>query len=208
MGSQLSYIRRSRSTQSLDKITLDENELRFLIASTKMSREQIIDFHENFLRDCPSGYLTKKEFVKMFKELYHNEDLNDKADKFCEYVFKAIDANSNNLIEFSDFIICFSTTTFGTLRDKIELAFKIYDLNSNKRIDKYELTKVLDALFLFTNLANRERKDSRTTKQQVDFLMKKLDKNRNHVIEYDEFYNGIIEDEYVRSILIDKMFNS
>ena len=67
---------------------LEENEIKLLLESTDMSRQQIEDFHENFLKDCPNGVITKKQFVKMFKQLHLNEAKKQKADKFVEYVFK------------------------------------------------------------------------------------------------------------------------
>ena len=42
--------------------------------------------------------------------------------------FRALDVDSNNVIEFTDFVVCFSITSFGNLNEKISLAFKIYDL--------------------------------------------------------------------------------
>lgn len=204
MGNKVS----TKTMFHLDKTVLGEDELRYLLQHTKMSREQIVDFHDDFLRDCPNGYLTKKEFIKMFKEMYQCDCANKKGDKFCEYVFKAIDENSNSLIEFTDFIICFSISSFGTLKEKIRLAFKIYDVNQDGLIDRVEFSKVIESLVDFTNDRQIDRKDNRSLKQTVDFLMKKLDKNRNHVIEFDEFMNGCLEDDYVRSILVDKMFNN
>ncbi len=58
------------------------------MASTNMDSEQIRDFHANFLQDCPTGVVTKKEFIKMFKQLHSNDNKKQKAEKFTEYVFK------------------------------------------------------------------------------------------------------------------------
>lgn len=70
--------------------SINEHEINLLLASTDMDREQIINFHVNFLQDCPSGVITKKEFTRMFKELHSNDAKKKKADKFAEYVFKWI----------------------------------------------------------------------------------------------------------------------
>ena len=52
------------------------------------SCEQIIDFYENFLKDCPNGYLTRKDFVELFKKLHPIDKNKQKAEKFSEYVFR------------------------------------------------------------------------------------------------------------------------
>ena len=42
----------------------------------------------------------------------------------------ALDSDSNNIVEFTDFVVCFSITSFGNLKEKIQLAFRIYDLST------------------------------------------------------------------------------
>lgn len=41
---------------------------------------------------------------------------------------RAFDSESKEAIDFTDFVVCFSITSFGDLKQKITLAFKIYDL--------------------------------------------------------------------------------
>ncbi len=74
--------------EPLSPCVLSENEIDLLLKSTDMTRDQIVDFHQNFLQDCPNGVITKKEFVRMFKQLHSNESRKEKAEKFTEYVFK------------------------------------------------------------------------------------------------------------------------
>ena len=38
-------------------------------------------------------------------------------------------------------------------------------------------------------------------------MIRLLDKNNNNVLEFDEFFDGCMNDEFVRNILIDPMFN-
>lgn len=71
-----------------NKQRLGDEAMQLLLASTDMNKDQIVEFHENFLNDCPSGVINKKEFVKMFNQLQKNEDKKTKAEKFTEYVFR------------------------------------------------------------------------------------------------------------------------
>ena len=84
MGSKIS----KGSSRSNLSTVLSENEINLLINSTKMNRQEITDFHENFLKDCPTGVITKTEFVKMFKQLHSNDGKKQKVEKFSEYVFR------------------------------------------------------------------------------------------------------------------------
>ena len=87
MGSKLSHGVRSSSRNNVST-SLSEDEIELLMTSTTMNHQEILDFHENFLKDCPSGVLTKIEFVKMFKQLHPSDSKKQKVDKFCEYVFR------------------------------------------------------------------------------------------------------------------------
>ena len=78
------------STQSSISSCLTEHEIKLLLESTTMSREQIIDFHHNFLKDCPNGVLKKKEFCRLFKELHNNDLKAQQVEKFAEYVFRYV----------------------------------------------------------------------------------------------------------------------
>lgn len=74
-------------------------------------------------------------------------------------------------------------------------------------IDKNELLKVLEALYDLTGVPDAERKGPLSPKAKVELMMKQLDLNGNNVLEFDEFFNGCMADEYVRKILIDPMYN-
>jgi hypothetical protein len=70
------------------KAELNKNEMQLLIKSTSFNEEQINDFYSSFIDDCPNGYLTKKDFTRIFKQLHPVEANKGKVDKYCEYVFK------------------------------------------------------------------------------------------------------------------------
>jgi Ca2+-binding EF-hand superfamily protein len=120
--------------------------------------------------------------------------------------FSAFDSDSNDSISFTDFVVCYSITSFGNLEQKITLAFKIYDIDKNNVIDKHEMLKVLETLFDLTGISEAERKE-KSPKKIVELIMKKLDKNGDNVIQIKEFVDGCIADEMICSVLIDPMFN-
>ncbi len=152
---------------------------------------------------------------------------NNLSDFIKNFNLSAFDTDSNNKIPFTDFVVCYSITSFGNLRDKIELAFKIYDLgkilfiililvhrfnlinnkDKNKVIDKNEMHKVIEALYDMTGVPENERKGDNSPKRKVEEMIHKLDKNFNNVLEFDEFLDGCLSDDYVRNILVDPMFN-
>jgi hypothetical protein len=69
------------------------------------------------------------------------------------------------------------------------------------------MLKVLEALYDLTGVPEQDRRGEHAPEFKVKYMINKLDKNMNNVLEFEEFFNGCIEDELVRKILIDPMFN-
>ncbi len=74
-------------------------------------------------------------------------------------------------------------------------------------IDKNEMTKVLEALYDLVGVPESERKGDMSPKKKVEEMMIKMDKNHDNVLQFDEFYDGCMNDDNVRTILINPMFN-
>lgn len=163
-----------------DPTILTEEEIKLLLENTKLNRAQINALHQNFLKECPSGKLTKKDFVKLFKEVHPSENKKEKADKFCEYVFKVIDRDSLGYISFNDFVLCFSLTSYGDFKQKCEFAFRLYDLDKDNKISKKEMTQVLVALYDLSGIT--DRKKDKAPAKKVDEIMRLI----NHQTEVKE----------------------
>lgn len=207
MGNRIANPLKKNSIFHIDKNGLSEQEIVYLLEHTKFSREQILEFHSNFLRDCPHGFLTKRQFLRIFKSLYQNETECDKSEKFCEHIFRALDVNSKNCIEFSEFVMYFYITSFGNQKEKIELAFKIYDINKDNIIEKSEFRRIFEALIDLTSNQNEKRPSTRQFEKQLDNLIKRLDKNGNRLIEFDEFVDACLQDPNTADLLVNKMFD-
>ena len=88
-----------------------------------------------------------------------------KADKFCSHVFKVksniicpdnhfvrkvilftkvFDTDSSGEIDFVEFLIAISITAQGDAKKKLELAFRMYDVDKNGRVDKKEMEKIIE----------------------------------------------------------------
>jgi Ca2+-binding EF-hand superfamily protein len=121
---------------------MDSAKLHALMVSTKMSREEILKWHAGFMIDCPSGRLSKKEFMKIYEELFPS----GRAKKFCELVFNVFDKEKLNTIDFGEFIIACSLTSRGKPKDNIAMAFEIYDSNNDATLQREEMKIILEAV--------------------------------------------------------------
>lgn len=111
-------------------VELDENAIKRLTKNTNYTPEQIRQWHEAFLRDCPSGKLVLRQFRELYKKFYPEYE----ADKYSDQVFRTFDTDNNGYIDFVEFLIAVNVNSNGDTRDKLGLAFDVYDINGNGQV--------------------------------------------------------------------------
>jgi neuronal calcium sensor 1 len=114
----------NRNEPNVDMSILTEEKIISLMENTSFKREEIVKWHEGFIRDCPKGQLNKKKFIEVYKVFYPH----GKADKFCSLVFKVFDCDNSGYIDFTELLIAISITAQGDACKKLTLAFKMVSL--------------------------------------------------------------------------------
>ncbi|CAF0886206.1 unnamed protein product, partial [Didymodactylos carnosus] len=154
-----------------DPTILSDDELKILLNCTGYTDEEILAWHAGFLKDCPSGKLDKKQFLNVYKKFYPN----GKADKYCNFVFKAFDLDGNGWIDFTEFLTAVSLSQHGELPDKLGTAFQIYDQDKDGRINRKDMIKIIEAMY---DLANEEdRTGDKAPENRVELIMKRLERD-------------------------------
>lgn len=187
--------RGSKKTKKANPCELLEEEIQLLLQNTRFNRNQIIEWHKGFIKDCPKGKLDKKKFVEIYKQFYPQ----GKADKFCGHVFKTFDTDNSSEIDFVEFLIAISITSQGDVREKLRMAFNMYDIDKNGCIDKKEMEKIIESIYDL--LGEENRKGDNAPNNRVKKIMDKLDINGDGKLSSDEFINGCMEDEHLRRLL-------
>jgi len=190
-----------------DPTKLTEEDIETIIKCTNLKRPEIVGLHKNFIKECPSGKLNKKDFLKLFNEMHPLDKKKQKADKFCDYVFNVIDTKKTGTITFKDFVIAFSSFSTGEFKDKCEFAFKIFDIDKDGKISKPEMTKVLEALY---QLSGVDAKGPNAPAKRVDEIMQKLnpDKKDQKFLSKEKFIEACKNDEALKKTFIDSVFNA
>ncbi|VDD97822.1 unnamed protein product, partial [Enterobius vermicularis] len=119
---------------------LPKDDLDFLIQNTNFTAAQIEEWYKGFIKDCPKGHLTKEQFVKVYKEFFPSGS----AEGFCEHVFRTFDTDRSGFIDFKEFLLTINVTSSGSAKEKLQWAFKMYDINNDGTIDEFEMIKIIE----------------------------------------------------------------
>jgi len=187
----------SLNEQNSDDIRLElsDNIINNLLTKTKFSRQEILDWWNGFLVDCPSGLLDKKKFIEVYQSRYPK----GKAKCFCDHVFRTFKPDKNiHAIDFEHFMCAIDITLNGSSDEKLEWAFTMYDINGDERISKEEMTSVVESMF---DLLGKDRKGANNPRKHVDQIFLCIDRNGDNYVSKEEFLEGCKADEQIRTIL-------
>ncbi len=127
-----------QSNEDLSK-PLTEEKILEISRKTNLTRDEVLKWHSEFLRDCPNGKLEKKLFINIYKQSFPMGD----ATKFCKICFMAFDKDKSGYIDFYEFISTIGIFAKGNIQDKLKLAFDIYDYNDDGFIERKEAEQIV-----------------------------------------------------------------
>lgn len=109
----------------------------------RLVTDDVSRYNLGFLKDCPSGMLTKEEFQKIYRQFFPFGD----PSSFADYVFNVFDADRSGSIDFKEFICALSVTSRGKMEDKLDWAFQLYDIDGDGKISYDEMLKIVEAIY-------------------------------------------------------------
>jgi Ca2+-binding EF-hand superfamily protein len=173
---------------------VSESIINSLLKKTRFTRQDIIDWWNGFLDDCPSGLLDKQKFIEVYEHRY----ATGKAKKFCNHVFRTFNPDKKTrAINFEQFMCAIDITLNGNSEEKLEWAFTMYDINGDQRISKKEMLTIVDAMFDLLD----KNKGKDTPRKHVDQIFARIDTDHDDYISKEEFISGCMRHEEIRAIL-------
>ena len=122
---------------------LSKEDLRSLRLATYFDKRELQQWYKGFLRDCPLGQLSEEEFAKVFKQFFPFGD----PVEYCHYLFRVFDVDNSKYIDFKEFIIALSITSRGTMDQKMNWSFKLYDHRKTGKITYNDMLEVVAATY-------------------------------------------------------------
>jgi Ca2+-binding EF-hand superfamily protein len=179
------------SERNTHKTDLTDDDIEFIMANTDFDREKILQWYNDFKRQCPSGRLNKEEFIKFYKKLIKGDHPDE--DRFCAAVFDVFDSDGNGSIDFGEFLIAFWVRAKGSVKDKLAWLFDIYDCDKSNYITQWEMSKMLR---LVLNMKGINEDPYAKAKS----IMAQLDRSGDGKISKQEFIAGCTRDAKLRSL--------
>ncbi|KAA0703896.1 Kv channel-interacting protein 1 [Triplophysa tibetana] len=187
-----------------------------LEAQTNFTKQELQVLYRGFKNECPSGVVNEETFKHIYAQFFpHGGTMTQlvhirdtivfnlflsyfctDASTYAHYLFNSFDTRNDGSIKFEDFVMGLSTLLRGTVREKLEWTFHLYDINSDGFISKEEMTEIVRAIYDMMGKYTYPALKGDVPKQHVNaFFEQKMDRNKDGVVTLEEFVLACQEDE-------------
>jgi Ca2+-binding EF-hand superfamily protein len=158
---------------------------------TKFSRREIQLIYRSFKQRCPTGIITCPTFLDVYSQLFpHGHPAN-----YARYVFRTFDKDDDHQISFEEFVTGLSIITRGSVEEKLDWIFELYDLNKVGSIGQQELFAVTRSVYELHGRNPDDANTKRDIRNRVLWLHNKLCSNGEVRISQARFIDACRNDK-------------
>jgi Ca2+-binding EF-hand superfamily protein len=177
--------------QQQSKLTLDQ--VSHLQQTTHFDSSEIKQWHKSFMEDFPSGVISREDFYRGYRDMFPFGN----ASTYADLVFTVLDRDRSGTVDFSEFLTALSKTTRGTLAEKLDWTFRLYDVNRDGFVSRAEMLRIVDAMYQMMGDSVPLKEDEATPEKRVDKLFAAMDTDHDGRLSKQEFIDGSQKDPLI-----------
>uniref|UniRef100_A0A8C3BUK4 Kv channel-interacting protein 4 n=1 Tax=Cairina moschata TaxID=8855 RepID=A0A8C3BUK4_CAIMO len=160
-----------------------KKELQILYRGFKNGTGEHSPVNDSILKECPSGVVNEETFKEIYSQFFPQGD----STTYAHFLFNAFDTDHNGSVSFEDFVMGLSILLRGTVQEKLNWAFNLYDINKDGYITKEEMLDIMKAIYDMMGKCTYPVLKEDAPRQHVETFFQKMDKNKDGVVTIDEF---------------------
>ncbi|XP_070759173.1 guanylyl cyclase-activating protein 1 [Enoplosus armatus] len=153
-------------------------------------------WYRKFMTECPSGLLTFYEF----KQFFGLRNLSDTSNAYVETMFTTFDMNDDGFIDFMEYVAALSLVLKGGVQQKLRWYFKLYDIDGSGCIDREELLLIIKSIRAINGIPGET-----SAEDFANMVFDKIDINGDGELSYEEFMEGVQNDEMLLKTLTESL---
>ncbi|NP_001360661.1 EF-hand domain-containing protein [Caenorhabditis elegans] len=155
----------------------------YLIEITNFSKREIQQLYRSFKELWPIGTVDLEQFQLIYASIFPNGD----SKGYAELVFKNIDQNRVGTVTFLDFITNYSKIAKGTLDERLDWIFTLYDTNRCGFLAYNEIFHVVKSMYQMMDSSLKPAVLATICRQHVKIVFKNLNIANNGKVSKAEF---------------------
>ena len=150
-----------------------------------LSRKEISKSYDDFMALCPSGEMTKTQFME------------DQGGVLAESLFRVFDEDNSGRLDFTEYMLASNCTSLSQPEEKLNWIFNVFDEDGGGSIDIDEVIKMVIGL---TNMGGVET-DKEVLLACVQDILEAVDADRDGDITREEFVDNALKSNFIRNLL-------
>ncbi|KAJ8404929.1 hypothetical protein AAFF_G00333160 [Aldrovandia affinis] len=160
---------------------------------TKFTKKELQILYRGFKNECPSGMVNEETFKLIYSQFFPQGD----SSTYAHFLFEAFDTNKNGSISFEDFVMGLSIILRGSIIDRLNWAFNLYDLNKDGCITKEEMMDIMRSIYDMMGKCTYPCMQDDAPREHVENFFQKMDRNNDGVVTIEEFIESCQKDENI-----------
>ncbi|GAV05552.1 hypothetical protein RvY_15664-4 [Ramazzottius varieornatus] len=158
--------------------------LDILTKTTRFSRREIQLIYRSFKQECPTGIVTAEKFRELYSQFFPLGD----ASYFARQIFQLMDQDMDGSVTFEEYLVVMSMLSRGSLDEKVQWVFNLYDSNGEGQLTAEKLTDVAVSVYeMLGSYTDPPWINETTIKDHVARVFSKMDTNQDGIVTFTEF---------------------